>query len=81
MSKILTAAQARAVYAALCELNNVSTRDGISIRFPGIVDRQYTNIEISEPDHMVLKVSAFDGKLVEHFDGQAAFAAAYNLEI
>lgn len=70
MSKILNPAQAKAVYDAMCALNNVSgTVTGINFRRIFVTSAQTGEITVCGPESD------------ERHPNQAAFAAAYNLEI
>lgn len=69
MSKILTKAQAEAVYDAMCALNNVGgTVTGINFRRIFVTSAQAGEITVCGPESD------------EHHRNQAAFAAAYSLE-
>ena len=81
---ILKPMQAKAIYNARCERNNVSISDGIRISFVGVstVDHCAEQITVEEPDRDVIRVTVGGGLLSaerEYHAGQAAFAAAYNL--
>lgn len=75
MSKILTPAQAEAVYSAMCHLNNVGGR----------IDRIYADgFQVSEAAHTgrVIVQLASDHLTVppEIYSNQSAFATAYGLQ-
>jgi hypothetical protein len=87
MSKILNQSQAKAVYAAMCELNNVSLNSGIELSFVG-----QTPVGSESPMQRVTVAENADGEVVvftgwamrqnvqrENYATQAAFAAAYGL--
>lgn len=65
---ILTKEQARAVYDAMCALNNVS----------GTVRAQFTNCEAAEAGDGCIYVSRIDGAMERHAS-QAMFHLAYDL--
>ncbi len=73
---ILSTAQAQAVYSAMCALNNISVNfdtmwradDGESVR-------------ITENKYGVLVRKGGESGVSEHYDDQAAFAAAYGLNL
>lgn len=75
-NQILTAAQAQAVYSAMCALDNISVNfdtmwradDGESVR-------------ITENKYGVLVHKGGEQGVSEHYADQAAFAAAYGLDL
>ena len=81
MSKILNAAQAEAVYSAMCELNNVCARAHVRIeRDDGLT------LHVAEYEDGSLAVSIGDAVgnpaglgCCEGYANQTAFAAAYGL--
>lgn len=86
---ILAPAQAQAMYAAMCALNNVSCTSGIELAFVGDKPAPL------DPDdggwHLLRLVEAAGGEITlqsgppgrptatEHYASQAAFASAYGL--
>ncbi len=83
MTKILTQAQAEAVYSAMCALNNVGARIDTKTRF---VD--YRNIRVVENERGEVNVIVYElgptglayCRDQEHFDSQSDFATAYGLQ-
>lgn len=71
-AKILTKAQAEAVYSAMCALNNVDFR-ACNLSFGNAIVKQAFNGTIS-----VIGTAAVDD---EQHDNQSAFATAYGLEV
>ena len=69
-TKILTKAQAEAVYSAMCALNNVDFR-ACDLSFGNAIIKQAFNGTIS-----VIGTTAVDD---EHYASQSAFATAYGL--
>lgn len=72
---ILNKAQAEAVYSAICALNDVATHEFIA-KLDSVVGVSATNsmVHIKRANPV-----PFEGSEHEHYDSQAAFAAAYNL--
>lgn len=77
-TKILTQAQAEAVYSAMCHLNNVGGRITATV---AIVDNgTFVNIhETSLGIVFVTKVCDFDRVDHEEYESQTDFATAYGL--
>lgn len=71
MSKILTQSQAKAVYSAMCVLNNVSGGLHATLEQDGAV-------HVAEVAHGI-EVWIAGGGAVENYADQSAFAAAYGL--
>lgn len=76
---ILTQSQAEAVYNAMCALNNVAMCDGISLRFPAVVNGENEFVKVEETDKDMIRVSIAHSSVEEHHAGQSAFATAYGL--
>lgn len=76
MSKILTQAQAKAVYDAMCALNNVGATIKASF---GSVHTDGVNVFESLGEIHVALVQKYDVVDSEIYAGQSAFAAAYSL--
>lgn len=83
-TKILTQAQAEAVYSAMCVLNNVSGKIKVTLPRAGwsfIGDGSF--IKVFEDDEGFVKIrSTLNHSLVEDefFPDQSAFATAYGLQ-
>lgn len=69
---ILTMAQAQAIYAAMCELNNVGGRLGCEIDV-------FTHVKEMASGAIYVSHDTRNSGVERHAD-QAAFAAAYGLE-
>jgi hypothetical protein len=85
MSKILNQSQAKAVYDAVCALNNVSACSGIELSF--VASREGADyFRATYAENAAGEVVVFSGPSMvrnvprENYPNQAAFAAAYNLE-
>lgn len=82
-TKILTQAQAEAVYSAMCHLNNVGAQ--IKVRIPTTGNPAIESgclISVYEDEEgpvYVAAISVYRTTQREVHDNQAAFAAAYNL--
>lgn len=77
---ILSQAQARAVYDAMCALNNVSAASGmLRLVVPLVINGEYEKVEICETDVEVLRVSVLKSDRKEYFAGQDGFARAFGL--
>jgi len=75
MMRILTQEQARALYAAMCCLNDV----GATYRFSvGHVDGFLIVVE-EDLASWGVEVKLHDGTLIEQYENQAAFAQAYGV--
>ncbi|WP_063588253.1 hypothetical protein [Achromobacter ruhlandii] len=75
---ILTAAQAKAVYSAMCALNNVGNTTG-TVTIPNGEHRDQTGSPSVTWHFAGVIVSTKYVGPSEHYDSQAAFAAAYGL--
>lgn len=84
---ILTAAQAQAVYSAMCALNNVGGRVNAVIPLSpsdGAVDTHTANHITALPDGRILIQGYREGERcgpLEIYPDQSAFAAAYGLPV
>lgn len=81
-TKILTQAQAEAVYSAICALNNVGLR-GVAeweqVFDTGYYPKRKEQFEVREQrdGSILVRILGVDG---ETYDNQSAFAAAYGLQ-
>ena len=76
---ILTKEQARAVYDAMCALNNVHcSNGGLAIEIYGEVSGEAQRLRIAEGLQGVVTVEVFCGDC-EHHASQAMFHLAYDL--
>lgn len=86
MEKLLDQSQAKAIYAAVCQLRNVSACNGIELSF--VASREGPDyFRATYAENAAGEVVVFSGPSMvrnvprEHYPNAAAFAEAYNLEI
>lgn len=82
MSKILTQAQAEAVYSAICALNNVGGKVDASVPNLSNPKKHGHFVLVREMSVNAIEVRAgfAEGAEREDYRNQAAFAAAYGLQ-
>lgn len=83
---ILSQAQAQAVYAAMCALNNISANPGIEISFVGLTPddedspmARFDVMELASGQIYICTGPSFQLERKEFHESQAAFAEAYGL--
>jgi len=77
MSKILTPAQAKAVYDAMSALNNVNAK--VKASFGNVADTGVNVFEDELDTITVVEVAQYNVVRAEHYMNQHRFAAAYDV--
>ncbi len=70
MTKILTQAQAEAVYSAMCALNNVGA----------LLDTYGNGWRVMQRHDETVRVEDLNGRTIEKYTSQASFASFYDLQ-